>query len=166
MDASLDVCRENQRFRSHADFFCVCVFRWLLEQKYMPDFFFFFFLSRRNISPGIYILALGSTPYGKKAYLPNQTYKSSAVYLRRKLTFTAIFLVLTTNQFDAFFNPKNASDRNATNSARPTWKTYEVSRRRRCLTLIFGDNANHSHSDRCQPLTTVKARASQRSFTS
>ena len=44
----------------------------------------------------------------------------SAVYLGRKLTSTAIFLVLLTNQFGAFFNPKNASETNATNNNPPT----------------------------------------------
>ena len=35
-------------------------------------------------------------------------------------------------------------------------KTYECSRHRRCSMLKIGDNVNHSHSDRCQPLMTVK----------
>ena len=75
------------------------------------------------------------------------------------LTFTAIVLVLTavlTNQFGTFFNPKNVSETNAASNTPPTRKTYELSRHC-CSTLIFGDNANRSHSDRCQPLTgTVK----------
>ena len=43
-------------------------------------------------------------------------------------------------------------------------KTCKLSRHRYCLTLNFGDNANHSHSDRCQPLTDCKARETQRSL--
>ena len=49
---------------------------------------------------------------------------------RRKLIFTAIFQVLPTDQFDAFFNPKNASETNTTNNTPSTWKTYELSRHR------------------------------------
>ena len=65
-------------------------------------------------------------------------------------------MALLTNQFDAFFKPRNASDANDTNNTPPTWKTYVFSRHLRRLTLNFGDNANRSHSNRCQPLTTVK----------
>ena len=54
------------------------------------------------------------------SYLPNHTCYAAAVNLRRKLAFTSIFLALLTNQFDAFFNPNNASEMNATNSASPT----------------------------------------------
>ena len=78
--------------------------------------------------------ALGRTPY-----LPNHIFYASAVCVRRKLTFTAIFLVLLTDQFDAFFNPENASETSTTNNTPPTWKTYELSRHRRCITLKLGD---------------------------
>ena len=56
----------------------------------------------------VYILAVGNTPYGKR-HLTEE-----------KLTFTAIFLVPLTDHFDAFFNPKNASETNATNKTPPT----------------------------------------------
>ena len=36
-----------------------------------------------------------------------------AVYLGKKLSFTAILLELLTDEFDAFFNPKNTSETNA-----------------------------------------------------
>ena len=45
-------------------------------------------------------------------YVPNRTSAVIAVYLRRKLAFTAIFLVLP-DQFDAFFNPKIVSETNS-----------------------------------------------------
>ena len=45
------------------------------------------------------------------AYLSNRTSVVIAVYLRRKVTFTAIFFVLLPDQFDAF-NPKNISKSN------------------------------------------------------
>ena len=37
-----------------------------------------------------------------------------------------------------------------------------ASSRHRCLTLNFVVNANHSHADRCQPLTDRQVRATQR----
>ena len=86
----------------------------------------------------------------KTAYLPNQTCDSPALYLRRKLTFTVIVWYYNA------FNPENASETNATNSTPPTKKTSKFSRHRCCLTLNSGNNVSHLHSDRCQPLTTVK----------
>ena len=93
----------------------------------------------------------------KTRYLPNHICYASGVHLERKLTFTAIFLVLLADHFDAFFNAKNTSDTNATSNTPPTSKTYELSRHRCCLTLNLGDNVNHAHSDRCQPLSDCKA---------
>ena len=49
------------------------------------------------------------------AYLPNRTTVVIAVYLRTKLTFTAIFFVLLPAQFDTFLSPKNVSETNVTN---------------------------------------------------
>ena len=122
-----------------------------------------FLLIRKVILFLVYILAVGNTHYGKR---PTSRYicYDSAVYHKRKLTFTAIFLVLLTDQFDAIFNPKNASETNDINNTSPTSKTYEFSRHRYCLTLNFGDNANHSQSDRCQPLTDCLAQATPRSL--
>ena len=54
------------------------------------------------------------------AYLPNRTSVAIAVYLRRKLTSTAIFFVLLPDQFDAMFNPKNVSETNAINIIPPS----------------------------------------------
>ena len=120
------------------------------------------FWNRSNIISSMYrySLGVGSTPYGKR-YISRTKLGNplrSTRYLKRTLTFTAIFLALMKKQFGAFFKPKYASGTNAItdNTPRPTWKTYEFSRHRCCLTLNFGDNANQSHSDRCHPLTTVK----------
>ena len=55
----------------------------------------------------------------KTPYLPNNKCYTSAVYLRRKLVFSAIFLEPLTDQFDSFFNPKNTSETNATNNNIP-----------------------------------------------
>ena len=54
------------------------------------------------------------------AYLPNRTCVVTAVCLRRKIAFTAIFLGLLSDQFDAFFNPKNVSETNAINITPPS----------------------------------------------
>ena len=62
-----------------------------------------------------YILAVGNTPYEKRHTSQTVCY-APAVYLRRKLTFTAIFLVLLTDRFHAFFNPTHASETNATSN--------------------------------------------------
>ena len=56
----------------------------------------------------------------KTPYLPNHICDASTVYLGIKLIFTVIFLVPLTNQFAAFFNPKNASETKATNNNPPT----------------------------------------------
>ena len=120
---------------------------------------FFFFLRKRSAISSIfasYIFSGREHALRKTAYVPVQTWKSSAVYLRRKLTFTATFLVRLTYQLDAFFNPKHASDTNSTNNTPSIWKMYEFSRHRCRLVLKVGDTANYSHSDRCQPLTIVK----------
>ena len=153
-----------------AFFLSGCVFRWLLENKNRRVFFFFF---EQNLQvPGI--LFLGYIFYSisgrkhalrKTSHLPNRICYSSAVYLRRNITFASIFLGRLADQFDAIFNPKNASGTNATKYTPSTWKTYEFSRHRCCLTLNFGDNASYSQSDRCQPLTDRKERAKQRTFT-
>ena len=49
----------------------------------------------------------------KTAYLPKQTCVWYAQYLRLRHTFTPIFLGQMPDQFDAFFDPKNASEKNA-----------------------------------------------------
>ena len=147
--------------RSHAGHFFLLVFLLIIW------WFFFFncFLRRSYTNSGIYIYSSGTNhDLRKTPYLPNPICYASAIYLGRNLTFTAIFWVLLTDQFDAF-NPKNASETNATKNTPPTSKPYEFTRHRCCLPLNFGDNANHSHFDRCQPLTDRSARATQRSFT-
>ena len=87
----------------------------------------------------------------------------SAVRRGRKLTFTAIDLVPLKYQFDAFFNPGKTTETNATNKQHPAnLKDARVlAPPLFCLTLNFGDNANHSHSDRYQPLPDRKARSTQ-----
>ena len=62
--------------------------------------------------------------------------------------------------------PENAaSETNATNNSSPTRKTYEFSRHRCCSRLNFGDNANQSHVNRCQPPTDRNTLATKRSCT-
>ena len=126
----------------------------------------FFFWGRSNTIAGIYTYSSGRKHTLRKTpYLPNHICYASAVYLTRKLTFTAIFSARPTDQFGAIFNPKNTSETNATNNTPSTWKTYKLSRHRWCcLASNVDDTDNHSHSGRCQPLTDCKARATQRSL--
>ena len=107
-------------------FFCV-------QADYLSKIFisFFHFEQKHTISSiHWYILAVGTHALRKTPYLPIRICYASAVYLGRKFSFTAFFLVLLTNRFDAF-NPKNASETTLyTNNTPPTWKTYEFSRHR------------------------------------
>ena len=110
--------------RSHAGLFCV-----LLLIIWMKKTILFWFLSR-SYTILVYILAVWNTPFGKRhaSRTVSVTSLRSTRYLRRKLTFTAISLVLMADHTP------------------PAWKTYEFSRHRCYLTLNFGDNAS-------QPLT-------------
>ena len=75
---------------------------------------------------------MGTHALRKTPYLPIHICYASAVYLGRKFKFTAFFLgpLILTNGFDAF-NPKNASETNATiQETLRHLKTYEFSRRR------------------------------------
>ena len=56
----------------------------------------------------------------KSSCLPNDSFSTPAVYVRRKLTFTTICSGRLTAHFDALFNQKNASDTTSTNIASPT----------------------------------------------
>ena len=108
-------------------------------------------------------------PYGKRHISRTKLVHRLQYYLRRKLIFTAIFLALRvlTNHFDAFFNPKTPQRRTLHITLRQLEKRTSSRATDRChLTMNFGDNANQSHSNRYQPLTDRKERATQRSFTS
>ena len=75
--------------RSHAGHF-FCVFSLII----WTFFFFVVFLSRSYTNSSIFILAEGNTPYGKRHNSRTESlfWLQSTRYLRRKLTFTAIFL--------------------------------------------------------------------------
>ena len=80
----------------------------------------FFVSSTHYTISGIYILAVGNTPYGKR-HTSRTILVSVTTPLQSKLTFTAIFLVLLTDQFDAFLTRKTPQRRtNATNNTPPT----------------------------------------------
>ena len=74
-----------------------------------------FSLSRSHAISNTYILSAGNTPYRKPhntrtiCNTPLQSISEADLYSRRS------FLVRLTNQFDAFFNPKNVSETKATN---------------------------------------------------
>ena len=73
------------------------------------------------------------------------------------LTFTTIFFEPLPDQFDTFFNPKNAAETNAIKFTPPSIGQLEKRTISRAtdvvLTLNFGDNANHSYSHRFKPPT-------------
>ena len=77
----------------------------------------FFFLSRSRTISNTCILPAGNTPYWKSK--TREQYDvlrlCSLSYLEEGLHSRQSFLVRLTNQFDAFFNPKNASETKATN---------------------------------------------------
>ena len=56
-----------------------------------------------------YIFLAVGTRLTENAIPPEPVCYTSAVYLTKKLTLTAIFLVLLTDHFTAFFNPTKAS---------------------------------------------------------
>ena len=56
----------------------------------------------------------------KTAYILKQTCVWYVYYLRLKHTFTPIFLGQMPDQFDVFFDPKNASEKNAQNITLPS----------------------------------------------
>ena len=69
------------------------------------------FSSRSCAISSIYVLAVGNTPYGNWRTLPKRTSVVTAVRLRRKLTFTAIFFVVLSDQFDVFSTRKMSQKR-------------------------------------------------------
>ena len=91
----------------------------------------------------------------KTLYLSKNVRCTSAVYLGRKQTFTAIFFVLWTGEFDTVSIWKT-SERRMLQITPPTLKTSQFLRHRCCLTLNVADDANHSHFNRCQPRTVRK----------
>ena len=119
----------------------------------------------------MYILAVGDALCGKRHTSRTIAFEPLPSYLGRKLTSTAIFLVLlvlTGNRlFGRVFHPEkrlrderykhiSTNLKNVRVLAPPM--LFNVELRRCCLPLNFGDSANHSHSDRCQPLTDRKER--------
>ena len=105
--------RQNNVFpslRSHAEHFLLCVFAYCFNFKMR----IFFFLSRSYTLSSMHSLAVGNTPYGKRH--TSQTIYLTPLRSQKK----ACILVLLTYQFDALFNPKNASETNATNNTPTT----------------------------------------------
>ena len=69
----------------------------------------------------IYTLVVGNSPYAKRRTSQNEPMLVEVKYLRLKRTsFTPIFFVHVPDQFDAFFNPKNASEEDAKNNTPPS----------------------------------------------
>ena len=68
-----------------------------------------FFLSRSHTISNIHLT--GRKTYPTENAITREQYVSRLCSLRGKLTFTHFFLGRLTNQFDAFFNPKNVQRR-------------------------------------------------------
>ena len=78
------------------------------------------FFSRSYTISSIYTLVVGNTPYGKRHISRSESVLLivQAYYLRLKLICTPIFFVQVPDQFDAFFNLENASEKDAKISLR------------------------------------------------
>ena len=104
-----------------------------------------------NVYLVVNILAVGHTTYGKTPLIPNRIgYDASEVYTGgRKPIIRSIhddILVLLADQFDAFFDPKNTQETNATNEHSANLKNVRVVVLP-MVTLKSGDNASHLHAD-------------------
>ena len=71
-----------------------------------------FFSRSYTAVSSVCILVVGNTPYGKRHTFRTKPVLVQAKYLRWKHTSTPIFFVQMSDQFRAFFNPKNASENN------------------------------------------------------
>ena len=73
----------------------------------------------------IHATVVGNTPYGKRHISRTEPVLVQAEYLRLKRTFTPIFFVQVPDQFDALFNRKNDSEKDAKNITRPSIGQHE-----------------------------------------
>lgn len=136
------------------------------------NFFIFYF----EQTPYILVVAVGKRclpPDGKQtSCLPNHisipgiSYASLQSLFQKKdhCSRQSFWSHWLRHQLHAFVNRENASETNTTDNTPPTW-TYQFSRHLFWRKVNVGDNAKHSHSDRCQPLTGRKVRSTKRSFT-
>ena len=99
----------QKRWRGHAGIFFLVCFRWFFEQNIPKNAFF----SRSYTILSIYALVVGNTPYWKRYISRTEPVLLQAQHVRLKLTFTPIFFAQVPDQFDAFFNSKNASEKKA-----------------------------------------------------
>ena len=128
---------------------------YLVPYIYLVYIFLYIYFSRRKH-------ALRKASYLPKPYLVSLRSLGNR-YLKKKpcIQWQSCWYHWQIDHLDASFNLKNASESNASNYT-PTWRTHGFSRHQCCLTLNFGDNAHHSHSDRFQRLTDREERATQR----
>ena len=151
-------------FRSHAVHSFLCVFvaysnKILLRSKKC------FFFSRSYTISSIYIRVVGNTPYGRR-----HISRTKAVYgklSKIKGYIHPSHFVQVPNQFDAFFNSKNAPEKNTRISLRHllvNLKKYELWHHQFCVALNLSDNGNHLYShlftppmEPCVPKTTSAA---------
>ena len=140
----------------------VCV--GFLNEKMYPWYFFSAEARLFLVCFEAYIPAVGNTPYGKRHTSRTVYVKPLQSILTESLHSRQLFWYCGQITWTHSWTRKMPQIRTLQNNTPPAWKTYEFSRHRCCLTLTFGDNVTHSHSDRCQPLTDRKARATQSSY--
>ena len=109
--------------RSYAALFFLCVFvdYQIIRIKYSPKIFF----SADAILFPVCIptLSVGKHALRKTAYLPNRTCVRASIVLvsfQTKAYIHPNLVVRVPHQFDAFFDPKNASEKNAKNITPPS----------------------------------------------
>ena len=80
-------------------------------------------MSRRHTISNTYILPAGNTPYRKRHNTRTMCITPLQSILEEGLHSRQSFFVRLTNQFDAFVNPKNASETKATTNKYQMFKT-------------------------------------------
>ena len=114
VSTALAVCCCCLRIKKPRRAFLFCVLVAYFNKK--PTMVYFFLFEQKLYYFQYIYCSVRKHALRKTRYLPNHICYASAVYLTTKLTFTAIFLVLLSDQFDAFSNPKNTSETNTSNT--------------------------------------------------
>ena len=153
----------RRTIRSHARYF-LCVFA-----DYFDYCYYFFFLSRSYTNSSIFVLAVGNTPYGKRRNSRTespfwlQSILEESLHSRQSFCATArsIRHILPPEK-----RRRNERYKVYSSIYWSMWKTYEFSRDWCCLTLNFGNNANHSYCHQFKRSPAFrKALAQQRNYT-
>ena len=95
-------------------YFCVC------SCRYSNKIFHKMLVFQQKTYYFQYIYIYSSKPYGKRHTSRTEPVLVQAKYIRFNITFTPIVVVQVPDQVDAFFNPKNASEKDAKNITPPS----------------------------------------------